>query len=25
MRQKLVDNLEGAERSSWVSERGSEY
>jgi hypothetical protein len=25
MRQKLVDSLEGAERSSWVSERGTEY
>jgi len=25
MRQKLVDSLEEAERSSWVSERGTEY
>jgi len=25
MRQKLVDSLEGAERSSWVAERGTEY
>ena len=25
MRQRLVDSLEGAERSSWVSERGTEY
>ncbi len=25
MRQKLIDSLEGSERSSWASERGTEY